>query len=108
MKIWDIETGQQVHSLTGHRDYVRSLAFSPDGHSLVSGDRGGSLRVWRVASGRPVCELEKLSAEIRRIAFSPDGRKLACQLKGKGHLVVLDVAPVAEEEARSLRWRILP
>ena len=34
----------------GHAKGVASLAFSPDGSKLASGDRSNSLKVWNVAS----------------------------------------------------------
>lgn len=33
----------------GHRHTVRSIAFSPDGQNLISGDAGGVVKVWRLS-----------------------------------------------------------
>ena len=46
--LWDLGTGQEVARLTGHTDYVFSLAFSPDGQSLVSGSGDGTARIWDI------------------------------------------------------------
>ena len=35
--VWDLETGTQIHRLTGHQDAVSSVAVSPDGRRIVSG-----------------------------------------------------------------------
>ena len=40
MKIWDAITGKEILGLKGHASSVTSLAFSPDGKSLASSQRG--------------------------------------------------------------------
>ncbi|MGB8997029.1 MAG: WD40 repeat domain-containing protein, partial [Pseudonocardiaceae bacterium] len=32
--------------LTGHTDFIYSVAFSPDGHTLASGSRDQTVRLW--------------------------------------------------------------
>lgn len=34
--VWDLASGKRLHSLTGHFDWVRSLAFSPDDPDLLA------------------------------------------------------------------------
>jgi WD40 repeat protein len=74
----DLGTGSIVGRLEGQPPYVRSLAFSPDGTGLASGDHTGTIRRWdlrrRAALGRP---LEGHAATVWGLAFSPDGRALA-------------------------------
>ncbi|MFN7211089.1 MAG: WD40 repeat domain-containing protein [Aggregatilineales bacterium] len=37
-----------MQTLTGHTNYVTSVAWSPDGRSLVSGSGDGTVRIWGV------------------------------------------------------------
>ncbi len=37
IKLWNVETGQEIKSLVGHSNVVTSVAFSPDGETVVSG-----------------------------------------------------------------------
>jgi WD40 repeat protein len=37
VKLWDVETGQEIASLAGHEGFIASLAFSPDGRTVVTG-----------------------------------------------------------------------
>ena len=52
MRLWDIETGVQLHCFEGHTTNVASVAFAPDGRHLVSGDVDGRSRVWRLTPPR--------------------------------------------------------
>jgi WD40 repeat protein len=77
-------------TLTGHTNWVVSVAFSPDGRTLASGDepsafapRGedGTIKLWNAESGQL---LRTLTAPGNNngfglVTFSPDGRKLAAQ-----------------------------
>jgi periodic tryptophan protein 2 len=44
--IWSVQTGQLLDTLSGHEGPVSSLAFSPDGSTLVSGSWDKTVRVW--------------------------------------------------------------
>jgi WD40 repeat protein/serine/threonine protein kinase len=47
--IWDMASHQEVATLSGHKESVIQLAFTPDGDHLVSASQD-QLRVWRAAS----------------------------------------------------------
>eukprot|EP00218_Dolichomastix_sp_CCMP3274_P011428 CAMPEP_0170145970 /NCGR_PEP_ID=MMETSP0033_2-20121228/27358_1 /TAXON_ID=195969 /ORGANISM="Dolichomastix tenuilepis, Strain CCMP3274" /LENGTH=44 /DNA_ID= /DNA_START= /DNA_END= /DNA_ORIENTATION= len=40
-----------LHSLTGHTDWVISVAFSPDGAFLATGSIDKTARVWDAKTG---------------------------------------------------------
>ena len=57
---------------------VNSVAFSPGGHTLASGDSDGTVRLWDVADpAHPRPLGQPLAGGIASVAFSPGGHTLA-------------------------------
>src|SRR5262249_44989643 len=77
VRVWDAATGKELMRLKGHTNSVHTVAFSPDGKTLASGDRH-DIRLWDVSTGKPLHVLgnNKIS-ETFAVAFSPDGKLLA-------------------------------
>ena len=61
----------------GTRDYVRSVAISPDGKLVASGFLYEGIKVWEVDSGLPLRALRSHTASVNSISFSPDSQWLA-------------------------------
>jgi WD40 repeat protein len=63
IRLLNLETGETVHRLAGHRGAVISLAFSPDGRRLVSGGRDTTALVWDLGKIVPSDVKAELKAE---------------------------------------------
>ena len=68
---------QLINTLEGHTSSVRSVAFSPDGATLVSGSTDNTIRIWRLSDGQLLDTLEGHTSYVLSVAFSPDGSTLA-------------------------------
>ena len=44
--LWEMSTGENIHTFWGHVSDVQDLAFSPDGKCLASGSYDGSILLW--------------------------------------------------------------
>jgi WD40 repeat protein len=73
--LYECATGKVSYVFKGHKHWVTTLAFSPDGKSIASA-RSGEVIIWDVQSGE-VKHSRKEKDSIQAIAFSPDGKLLA-------------------------------
>jgi WD40 repeat protein/serine/threonine protein kinase len=108
--IWDVERGQVLHTLKGHKGVIFCVAFSPDSRRLASSSGGfdehgkrlpGEVRVWDAETGQEIRALKGHTDLVMSVAFSPDGRRLASASEDKT-VRIWDVE--REQEPRVLKW----
>ena len=61
----------------GHKDLLRSLAFSPDSHRILTTAGDGIARVWDAATGAPLHDLVGHAGRVLCAKYSPDGQRIA-------------------------------
>ena len=66
-----------VRMLSGHREAVNSVAFSPDSRTLASGSFDSSVRRWNGTSGEFLDAMNGHQDRVESVAFSADGTTLA-------------------------------
>jgi hypothetical protein len=91
LKLWDIATGKEIRTFTGHSNWVTSVAFAPDGRTALSGSYDNTLKLWEVAAGKEIRTFTGHSGEVESVAFAPDGRS-ALSGSRDGSLKLWDLA----------------
>lgn len=61
----------------GHKDFVNSVAYHPDGHFIASGAKDHTVRIWDVQTGQLMHCLTEHEKPVNSVVYSPDGRFLA-------------------------------
>lgn len=109
VRLWDIQTGESLRTLTTGLNAVFSLAFSRDGSRLAVGGGGtvcdgrwvytGGVEVWILGSKESVARFGSELLFIKTIAFSPDDASiLTTNLKSPNE-------PARADKRRVRLWR---
>jgi WD40 repeat protein/serine/threonine protein kinase len=72
LKLWDIQTGTELRSFTGHQGAILCVALSRDGRKALSAGEDKTLRLWDTQSGECIRTFPAQSGTINCLAFSPD------------------------------------
>ena len=109
IQVFDVVTGRQLFTLSGHSSTVQTLCFSPDGRTLLSGGSDETTRLWDLRTGKLLQVLNAPPADephskdgwalppkfVSSVAVSADGRfgltamdhKVKCLELSTGRLV---------------------
>ena len=78
--MWEVDSGRELRTLTGHTGSVNGVALSGDGRLAVSASSDQTLKVWEVASGRELRTLAGHTDAVTGVAVSGDGRTCGLRL----------------------------
>ena len=88
--VWNLDGADERLELAGHSSGVTSESFSPDGATLASTSKEGTVKLWEPATGRLRRTLGGYPDDVQCSAFSPDGTLLATGSFQKGRLRIWD------------------
>jgi RNA polymerase sigma factor (sigma-70 family) len=107
--VWDLATGQPVHQFTTNSKRMSySVAVSPDGKVLASGDfSDGTIHFWDLTQGKLLHQVkigDQSGEGVNALAFSPSGQVLAVaeSALNKARLA----RETAEPHARIQLWEV--
>ncbi|KPP70615.1 F-box-like/WD repeat-containing protein TBL1X-like, partial [Scleropages formosus] len=89
VRLWDVERGICIHTLTKHQEPVYSVAFSPDGKFLASGSFDKCVHIWNTVSGALVHSYRGTGG-IFEVCWNSTGEKVGASASD-GSVCVLDL-----------------
>ncbi|MEW6498878.1 MAG: hypothetical protein AB1589_41230, partial [Cyanobacteriota bacterium] len=75
VKVWNLETGEELFSLHGHSSYVNAVAVTADGKRAISGSNDNTVKVWNLETGEELFSLNSHSAWVSAVAVTADGKR---------------------------------
>jgi tricorn protease-like protein len=75
VKLWDVKTGECLHTLSGHTSYVYGVMYLPGGDQIFSKD--SAVRVWDVQTGDCTFTLASDDCNFNSFVYSPKGNRVA-------------------------------
>jgi dynein assembly factor with WDR repeat domains 1 len=69
-RIWDVESGECLHTLLGHTAEIVSLDFDTQGQRIITGSFDNTVKVWDVRNGRCIHTLSGHQGEISSCQFN--------------------------------------
>jgi serine/threonine protein kinase len=78
VRLWNVETGERVGSVTKHDGPVLSVAFSDDGKQALSGGSDKTVVLWDVAKGADLKKFDNAEHKsgVWFVAFLPSGTRV--------------------------------
>lgn len=90
IKMWDLETGKELATLTGHTKAVKAVVVHPDGRRLVSASEDETLKVWDIET-QQVLLTYLGDAPFLACTVAPDGKTIfAGDALGRVHFLKLE------------------
>ena len=68
--LFDIETGQCVHTLLGHTGEIVSIDFDTDGKGLITGSFDHTIKLWDTRNGKAVHTFRGHRGEISSVQLN--------------------------------------
>ena len=97
-RVWNAATGEQVGRDLIHSDEVKSVAFSPDSKTILTGCADSMARLWDRQTGQHVGEPQPHAFPVMAVAFSRDGKTV---VSGGGR-----TKPLGSDEGEVRIWDV--
>ncbi len=77
LKLWDVESGEEIRAYPGHAGKVASVVFSSDGNQIVTGSWDMTAKLWDAATAEVIRTFSGHTDCVEQADLSPDRTKVA-------------------------------
>jgi len=78
LRVWNVRTGKLIHTLSGHRDWIRAVQFVPAQDEIITAGNDRRLLRWTLSDGGVAHrEIAQHQEAIACVSLSSDGKRLA-------------------------------
>lgn len=75
VRLWDVDSGQELKIFEKHTDWVKTVAISNDGEIIASGSLDHTAKVWDSKTGQEICSFSEESI-VQTVSISPNKQLL--------------------------------
>ncbi|MCA9073994.1 MAG: hypothetical protein KDA93_03095 [Planctomycetaceae bacterium] len=83
IRVFDVETGEELTVIEDHADWVMDIAWSPDGTKLASASRDKTSKLFDATTGDAQVTFNKHGEVVFGVTFLPDGKTVATSGRDK-------------------------
>nr|KIR46574.1 WD-repeat protein [Cryptococcus bacillisporus CA1280] len=76
LRSWDIETGKQLRTFSGHGQSTLAIAYDSTGNTIASGSKDKHVRLWDAVGGVCTNTMTDCLGEIASVEFDDEGKYL--------------------------------
>ncbi len=87
IRVTDVETGDQILVLQGHRGRITRVAVSANGKQIASAGIDGTVKLWDIATKREIAKFDG-PPQCHDLAFSADGKRILIRGGRRGNQVM--------------------
>jgi WD40 repeat protein len=87
LEFWELTSGQQKKTFQGLSWNIQALDYAPDGQTLVTAGKDGTLTLWDLSTGKEILTFARESGSVHKIRYSPDGQYVL-SAKNSGELTL--------------------
>lgn len=83
VRLWNLISRTEIRTIPApdqtdkdfHEQFVTSVAFAPDGQTILSGSDDATVRLWNAETGRQLYCFHGHTNRVKCVAYSPDGQR---------------------------------
>jgi WD40 repeat protein len=77
VRIWDVETCEQLSEFEAHEKAIMSVIVTEDGKTIITGSKDNTIGIWDMETGDPVERLQGHTKQVNSVAVNSNATLLA-------------------------------